>query len=97
MREAFRKTFRTKIRDEWCKVLRRLRCMLRARAVVLGTRGDPHKCLSQKLVEVAGVEQPAAAPRFSRLRRRERRTARTRRRRLAALSDWGFGRDVLNA
>ena len=59
-------TFRTKTRDEWCAVLEGTDACF---APVLGLReapSHPHNAHRGTFTEVAGVVQPAPAPRFSR-------------------------------
>ncbi|HEX7055311.1 MAG TPA: CaiB/BaiF CoA-transferase family protein, partial [Burkholderiales bacterium] len=66
MRRRFAETFRTRTRDEWCRVFEGSDACF---APVLGwreARGEPHNVLRRTFVEVGGVEQPAPAPRFSR-------------------------------
>jgi alpha-methylacyl-CoA racemase len=57
-------------------------------------RGDPHNVFRKSYVEVAGVEQPAPAPRFSRTPGGVKCVPPERGEGgLAALRDWGFGAD----
>jgi alpha-methylacyl-CoA racemase len=66
MRRRFADAFRTKTRDEWCRVFEGSDACF---APVLGwseARGHPHNSSRKTFIDVAGVEQPAPAPRFSR-------------------------------
>lgn len=58
--------FRTRTRDEWCALLEHTDACV---APVLGMAeavGHPHNVARQAFVEKDGLQQPAAAPRFSR-------------------------------
>jgi alpha-methylacyl-CoA racemase len=66
MKERLASVFRTKTRDEWCRIMEGTDVCF---APVLSMReapGHPHNRHRQTFVEVAGVPQPAPAPRFSR-------------------------------
>ncbi|GIU83964.1 MAG: alpha-methylacyl-CoA racemase [Acidimicrobiales bacterium] len=66
MRERLRKVFMTRTRDEWCEILEGTDACF---APVLSWEeapDHPHNRARQTFVEVAGVRQPAPAPRFSR-------------------------------
>ena len=58
--------FRTRTRDEWCALLEREdACVAPVLGLVEAAR-HPHNVARQAFVEVDGLRQPAAAPRFSR-------------------------------
>jgi alpha-methylacyl-CoA racemase len=66
LRERFAAIFRTKTRDEWCALMEGSDVCF---APVLSIAEAPHHCHAQArqgYVDVAGVRQPAPAPRFSR-------------------------------
>jgi alpha-methylacyl-CoA racemase len=91
MRELFRKTFRAKTRDEWCKVFEGSDACFAPVLSFSEARTHSHSEARGAFVEVAGVEQPAPAPRFSRTPGGVRRTPPGRGEGgTAALRDWGF-------
>jgi alpha-methylacyl-CoA racemase len=66
LKERLAAVVRTRTRDEWCALLEGTDACF---APVLGRReaaGHPHLAARATFVEVAGVRQPAPAPRFSR-------------------------------
>ncbi|OGA60632.1 MAG: carnitine dehydratase [Betaproteobacteria bacterium RIFCSPLOWO2_12_FULL_65_14] len=66
MREIFSKTFKTKTREEWCRVFEGSDACF---APVLGwseARQHPQSLARKSFTTVANVAQPAPAPRFSR-------------------------------
>ena len=66
MRRRFADTFKTRSRDEWCRVFEGSDACF---APVLGwseARAHPHNVSRKSYVEVSSVAQPAPAPRFSR-------------------------------
>ena len=91
MRRRFADTFRTKTRDEWCKVFEGSDACF---APVLGwseARSHPHSTARSAYVNVSNVEQPAPAPRFSRTAPGVQRPPPERGQGGAqALADWGF-------
>jgi alpha-methylacyl-CoA racemase len=65
-KELFARAFRTKTRDEWCKLLEGTDACF---APVLSMAEAPHHAHLEargSLIEVGGITQPAPAPRFSR-------------------------------
>ena len=65
-KEVFARAFRTKTRDEWCKLLEGTDACF---APVLSMAEAPHHghlAARGTLIEVGGITQPAPAPRFSR-------------------------------
>ena len=66
LRDKLQSIFATRTRDEWCELLENTDVCF---APVLGMHeapDHPHNAARQTFVEVAGVTQPAPAPRFSR-------------------------------
>jgi alpha-methylacyl-CoA racemase len=91
MRRRFAETFRTKTRDEWCRVFEGSDACF---APVLGwseARVDPHNAHRKTFIKVGEVEQPAPAPRFTRTPGAVRRPPPERGAGgAAALEAWGF-------
>jgi len=94
MRALFAKTFKTKTRDEWCKVFEGSDACFAPVLSWSEARRDAHNVARKSFTEVADVEQPSPAPRFSRTPGAVRRAPPERgeggRR---ALQDWGFEPD----
>ncbi|MDX1555793.1 MAG: CoA transferase, partial [Xanthomonadales bacterium] len=65
MRAAFAKAFRQKTRDEWCRVFEGSDACFAPVLSFSEARRHPHNAARASFVKVAGVEQPAPAPRFS--------------------------------
>jgi len=65
LQAKFAEIFRTRTRDEWCALLEREdACVAPVLGMAEATR-HPHNVARQAFVEVDGLRQPAAAPRFS--------------------------------
>ena len=91
MRERFATVFKTKTRDEWCKVFDGSDACFAPVLSWSEARRDAHNVARKAYVEIAGVEQPAPAPRFSRTPAGVRRSPPERSEGgRAALADWGF-------
>src|SRR5467141_507431 len=91
MREQFSKTFKTKTRDEWCKVFEGSDACFAPVLSWSEARRHPQSISRDSYVTVAGVEQPAPAPRFSRTPAKLRGAPPERGEGGAqALADWGF-------
>jgi len=91
MREIFARAFRARTRDEWCRVFEGSDACFAPVLTFSESRHHAHNAARQSFVEVAGVAQPAPAPRFSRTPGAVRRAPPARGEGgLAALSDWGF-------
>jgi alpha-methylacyl-CoA racemase len=92
MHSLFSKTFRSKTREEWCKVFEGSDACFAPVLSWSEARRDPHNRSRKSFLEVAGVEQPAPAPRFSRTPGAVRRAPPERGEGgRQALADWGFG------
>jgi len=91
MKERLKALFRTKTRDEWCRIMEGSDVCF---APVLSMAEAPHHPHNQHrgtFVERDGVVQPAPAPRFSRTPSAiQRPPARTGEHTQEALRDWGF-------
>jgi len=86
MRKIFSEKFKGKTRDEWCTVFEGSDALSFSEA-----REHPHNSARRSFVSVAGVAQPAPAPRFSRTPPAVRRAPPERGEGGAqALLDWGF-------
>ena len=68
MRRRFADTFKSKTRDEWCRIFEGSDACFAPVLSWSEARSDRHTVARSAYVKVAGVEQPAPAPRFSRTR-----------------------------
>jgi alpha-methylacyl-CoA racemase len=92
MHSLFSKTFKSKTREEWCKVFEGSDACFAPVLSWSEARRDPHNRSRKSFLQVAGVEQPAPAPRFSRTPGAVRRAPPERGEGgRQALADWGFG------
>ena len=91
LRERFTKVFKSKTRAEWCAAFEGSDACFAPVLTFSEARLDPHNVARASFVSVAGVEQPAAAPRYSRTPGGVRRAPPERGEGgRAALADWGF-------
>ena len=91
LRERFAAIFKTKTRDEWCAVFEGSDACFAPVLSFSEARAHPHNAARKSFVSVAGVEQPAPAPRFSRTPPEVRRAPPERGEAgLEALRDWKF-------
>jgi alpha-methylacyl-CoA racemase len=91
MHALFSTTFKSRTRDEWCKVFEGSDACFAPVLSWSEARGDAHNVARKSFIEVKGVEQPAPAPRFSRTPGEVRRAPPERGEGGAqALADWGF-------
>ena len=98
MQALFARTFKTKTRDEWCRVFEGSDACFAPVLSWSEARRDPHNVARRSFVEVAGVEQPSPAPRFSRTPGAVRRSPPERGEGGAqALRDWGFNNHEIEA
>jgi len=91
LRKRFGEVFRSKTRDEWCSAFEGSDACFAPVLTFSEARGHAHNVARRGYVEVAGIPQPAPAPRFSRTpgavaRKPPERGEGGR----AALGDWGF-------
>jgi alpha-methylacyl-CoA racemase len=93
LRRRFAAAFRSKTRDEWCRVFEGSDACFAPVLAFSEARTHPHNVARGGYVAVGGVEQPAPAPRFSRTPGGVRRPP-PERGALGreALADWGFAR-----
>jgi alpha-methylacyl-CoA racemase len=90
-RMAFEKTFKSKSRDEWCKVFEGSDACFAPVLSWSEARAHPHARSRNSYLKVQNVEQPAPAPRFSRTPAEVRSGPPERGQGgAAALSQWGF-------
>jgi alpha-methylacyl-CoA racemase len=91
MRSMFQSAFKAKTREEWCRVFEGSDACFAPVLSFSEARADAHNRARQAFVEVAGVSQPAPAPRFSRTPGAVRRPPPERGQGgRDALADWGF-------
>jgi alpha-methylacyl-CoA racemase len=91
MKERIAKLFRTKTRDEWCRIMEGSDVCFAPVLSMEEAPRHPHNRQRATFVEENGVIQPAPAPRFSRTPSAiQRPPARPGEHTEAALRDWGF-------
>jgi alpha-methylacyl-CoA racemase len=96
MRERFAKAFNSKTRDEWCAVFEGSDACFAPVLTFSEARRHPHNRARGGFVTVAGVEQPAPAPRYSRTPGGVRNAPPERGEGgREALEDWGFGAEEI--
>jgi alpha-methylacyl-CoA racemase len=66
LKERLAGVFRTKTRDEWCQIMDGTDVCFAPVLSISEAPGHPHNVERGTFVEVAGITQPAPAPRFSR-------------------------------
>ena len=66
LKQRLREIFATRTRDEWCEVFEHSDVCFAPVLTMAEAAEHPHNVARQGYVEVAGVRQPAPAPRFSR-------------------------------
>lgn len=92
MKERFAAVFRTKTRDEWCRIMEGSEICFAPVLSLTEAPGHPHNRERNAFVENDGVIQPAPAPRFSRTPSAiQRPPAKAGEHSEQALRDWGFG------
>lgn len=96
MKERFAEVFKTKTRDEWCAILEGTDACFAPVLSMAEAPSHPHNVARGTFVEVAGVVQPAPAPRFSRTPGAiQRPPARPGEHTAEALADWGLAPDEI--
>ncbi len=91
MRSDFEKTFKSKTREEWTRVFEGSDACFAPVLSFTEARSDAHNVSRKSFMKIAGVEQPAPAPRFSRTPGAVRRAPPERGQGGAqALAEWGF-------
>jgi alpha-methylacyl-CoA racemase len=66
MKQRLASIFKQKTRDEWCKIMEGTDVCFAPVLAMKEAPSHPHNALRKTFVEVAGMVQPAPAPRFSR-------------------------------
>jgi alpha-methylacyl-CoA racemase len=97
MKARLTEVFRTKTRDEWCKIMEGSDVCF-APVLTMGEAYEhPHNVARETFVEVAGRKQPAPAPRFSRTPGAVRRPPpHAGQHTDEALADWGFSPEEIS-
>ena len=91
MRRMFAKAFKAKTRAQWCKVFEGSDACFAPVLSWSEARRDPHNIYRKNFLEIASVEQPSPAPRFSRTPGAVRRAPPERGEGgRQALAEWGF-------
>jgi alpha-methylacyl-CoA racemase len=91
LKEKFAALFKTKTRDEWCKIMEGSDICFAPVLSMAEAPNHPHNQLRGTFVEVEGVVQPGPAPRFSRTPSKiQRPPAKPGEHTEEALSEWGF-------
>jgi alpha-methylacyl-CoA racemase len=91
LRAAFTAAFATRTRDEWCNVFEGSDACFAPVLTFGEARAHPHARAREAYVQLAGIDQPAAAPRLSRTPGAARHAPPERGERgREALRDWGF-------
>jgi alpha-methylacyl-CoA racemase len=97
-KQRFEKIFATKTRDEWCEVFDGSDACFAPVLSVEESRRHPHAKARRSFVDIAGVEQPAPAPRFSRTDPGvPQRAASVGEHTAEVLGDWGFSQSDVDA
>jgi alpha-methylacyl-CoA racemase len=96
LRKTFAQIFKSKTRGQWCEVFEGSDACFAPVLSWSEARRHAHNVSRKSYVNVAGVEQPAPAPRFSRTPGAVRRAPPERGEGGAqALADWGFGAEEI--
>jgi alpha-methylacyl-CoA racemase len=66
LKERLAEIFRSKTRDEWCAIMEHTDVCFAPVLTMGEAAAHPHNVQRNTFVDVAGVKQPAPAPRFSR-------------------------------
>lgn len=94
LKERLASIFKEKTRDEWCKVMEGTDVCFAPVLSLDEAHAHPHLSARGTFIEVAGVRQPAPAPRFSRTEPEvSRPPARPGQHTDEVLADWGFAED----
>jgi alpha-methylacyl-CoA racemase len=98
LKQRFAALFKTKTRQEWCEVFEESDACFAPVLSIEESREHPHAVARQSFVRIAGLEQPAPAPRFSRTRPEVTRGAAGVGEHTAeVLSDWGFSESEIES
>jgi alpha-methylacyl-CoA racemase len=98
LRSRLEETFRTRTRDEWSRLLEGTDSCFSPVLALGEVADDPHHRARESFVTVAGVTQPAPAPRFSRtVAEITRRPPLSGEHSIEILRDWEFGDEEITA
>jgi alpha-methylacyl-CoA racemase len=96
LKEKFAALFKTKTREEWCKIMEGSDICFAPVLSMAEAPSHPHNVQRGTFVEVEGVVQPGPAPRFSRTPSKiQRPPAKPGEHTEEALSEWGFSASEL--
>jgi len=96
MKRAFAQAFRSRTRDEWCAVFEGTDTCFSPVLSLAEAPQHPHQLARGNFVELAGVVQPAPAPRFSRSRPGvQGPPPEVGQHSLEVLADWGFSAETV--
>ncbi|HEY1852023.1 MAG TPA: CaiB/BaiF CoA-transferase family protein [Candidatus Binataceae bacterium] len=96
LKEKFEALFKTKTRDEWCKIMEGSDICFAPVLSMAEAPSHPHNIQRGTFVEVEGVVQPGPAPRFSRTPSKiQRPPAKPGEHTEEALREWGFSASEL--
>jgi alpha-methylacyl-CoA racemase len=98
LKATFAETIKTKTRDEWVEIMEGTDVCFAPVLSLAEAPHHPHNKARANFVEIAGISQPAPAPRFSRTPGRVHSPpAAPGEHTETALADWGFGADEISA
>jgi len=97
LRDRLAAVFRGKTRAQWCEIMEGSDVCFAPVLTISEAIAHPHNQARGTFVEVAGVVQPAPAPRFSRSRPDAPRPPAAPGNAAAVLADWGFSAEELRA
>jgi len=98
LREKLAAIFRTKTREEWCRILDGQDCCFTPVLSLQESMDHPHNVTRKGFVDIDGVRQPAPAPRFSRTPPEGRGVPPTLpEHNESVLKEWGFSAEELHS
>ncbi|MEQ1873163.1 MAG: CaiB/BaiF CoA-transferase family protein [Ilumatobacteraceae bacterium] len=98
LKKKLAEVFRTGTRDQWCAVMEHTDVCFAPVLTMSEAAAHPHNVARGTFIEVAGVPQPAPAPRFSRtVANVDSPPAHPGQHTREALADWGFANDRIDA
>lgn len=98
LKKRLAEEIRTKTRDEWCALMEHTDVCFAPVLTMSEAAAHPHNVARGTFIEIAGVPQPAPAPRFSRtVARVDSPPAHPGQHTREVLADWGFANDRIDA
>ena len=98
MKQRLEALFKTRTRDEWCRIMEGSDVCFAPVLAMSEAAAHPHNAARKTFIEVAGMTQPAPAPRFSRTATAvERPPAHAGQHSEEVLAGWGFNSDEIRA